>query len=102
ITRGSIIHTAETYYPYTHQAVELRRQGVISRLICTCWETMPHANEKFSRLRQWKQEAYAHIDWVRGPTERGKEAVVAEGVDRKRIKVIPYGVDLARFHPVKK
>src|SRR5689334_17041294 len=42
ILPGSIIHTAETYYPYTHQAVQLRKLGVIKRLVCTCWETIPH------------------------------------------------------------
>lgn len=99
ITPGSTVHTAETYYPYTHQAVQLRKRGVIKRLICTCWETIPHANEKFARVRRWKQEAYKYVDCFHVPTDRAKHALMAEGVDSTRITIIPYGVDLTRFRP---
>jgi glycosyltransferase involved in cell wall biosynthesis len=96
-----IIHTAETYTPYTHQSVQLRKRGEISKLVCTCWETIPHANEKFSRLRKWKQEAYMYVDIFHTPTQRAKQTLVAEGVNPEKIMVIPYGVDLNRFKPVK-
>lgn len=94
------LHTAETYTPYTHQAVMLRRQGLIDHLICTCWETIPHSNEKISRLRHWKQQAYQYVDTFHTPTARAKEALIAEGVDPAKIIVIPYGVDLTRFKPI--
>ncbi|MFH1244515.1 MAG: glycosyltransferase family 4 protein, partial [bacterium] len=94
-----IIHTAETYTPYTHQAVQLRKRGVISKLICTCWETIPHNNEKFARLRHWKQEAYQHVYLFHTPTIRAKQALLKEGVTESKIKVIPYGVDPSRFAP---
>ena len=98
---GSVmLHTAETYTPYTHQAVQLRRQGRVSKLICTCWETIPHANEKFARLRQWKRDAYRYVDVFHTPTKRAKDALVAEGVDPKKVVVIPYGVDLTHFRPI--
>ena len=96
---SSSVHTAESYTPYTHQAVELRKRGVIAKLVCTCWETIPHNNEKFARLRQWKQDAYRYVDLFHTPTERAKQALVTEGVDPHKIVVIPYGVDLTRFHP---
>lgn len=95
----TIIHTAETYTPYTHQAVELKKRGVIKKIICTCWETIPHNNEKFARLRHWKQEAYQNVDLFHAPTQRAKQALVSEGVPASKIKVIPYGVDLSRFTP---
>lgn len=100
IASNAIVHTAETYTPYTHQAVELRKSGEISKLICTCWETVPHANEKFARLRKWKQEAYKYIDIFHTPTDRAKQALIAEGVIPNKIIVIPYGVDLSRFYPI--
>lgn len=97
IKQRSIVHTAETYTPYTHQAVELKKRGLISKLICTCWETIPHNNEKFRRLRNWKQASYRHVDLFHTPTKLAKEALLAEGVDNRKIKVIPYGVDLNLF-----
>lgn len=97
VKQGDIVHTAETYTPYTHQAVELKKRGIISKLICTCWETIPHNNEKFARLRSWKAEAYEYVDLFHTPTERAKQALIVEGVAESRIQVIPYGVDLAHF-----
>lgn len=99
IKSNAIVHTAETYTPYTHQAVELRKKGVIKKLVCTCWETIPHNNEKFMRLRKWKQEACKYVDLFHTPTELAKQALVIEGVDPSKIMVIPYGVDQTRFHP---
>jgi glycosyltransferase involved in cell wall biosynthesis len=95
----TILHTAETYTPYTHQAVELRKSGIIKKLICTCWETIPHANEKFDRVRKWKRDAYKYVDIFHTPTLRAKQALIAEGVDPAKIVVIPYGVDLSVFRP---
>lgn len=97
----SVVHSAETYTPYTHQAVEMRKRGLIDKLVCTCWETIPHNNEKFARLRKWKKDAYQNVDLFHTPTERAKQALVSEGLDPSKITVIPYGVDLSRFHPVR-
>lgn len=93
----SIAHTAETYTPYTHQAVQLRKSGKLSKLICTCWETIAHSNEKFGVLRHWKSEAYQYVDLFHTPTVRAKQALVEEGVDPVKIVVIPYGLDLTHF-----
>jgi len=96
-----ILHTAETFTPYTHQAVLLRKKNKITKLVCTCWETIAHNNEKFVRLRTWKEEAYQYVDIFHTPTQKAKQALIVEGVDPDKIVVIPYGVDLSRFHPVK-
>ncbi len=94
-----ILHTAETYTPYTHQAVKMKKNKLVDQLVCTCWETIPHNNEKFRRLRTWKNEAYAHVDVFHTPTNRAKDALIKEGVNPLKIKVIAYGVDLSRFKP---
>lgn len=94
----NIVHTAETYTPYTHQAVELRKSGDIKKLVCTCWETIPHANEKFAKLRKWKSDAYKYVDLFHTPTVRAKQTLISEGVNPKKIIVIPYGVDLSVFY----
>lgn len=102
VNSSDILHTAETYTPYTHQAVELRKHKKIKKLICTCWETIPHNNEKFSRLRNWKKDAYKYVDIFHTPTQLAKRALVKEGVNPDKIIVIPYGVDTRRFIPNKR
>lgn len=102
VKTDDILHTAETYTPYTHQAVQLRKNNMIKKLICTCWETIPHNNEKFSRLRRWKQDAYKYVDIFHTPTNLAKNALIKEGVDPYKIRVINYGADLAKFKPQQK
>lgn len=97
VKSDDVLHTAETYTPYTHQAVQLRKHNKIKKLICTCWETIPFNNEKFSRLRYWKKEAYHYVDLFHVPTIRAQNALEAEGVSPKKIIHIPYGVDRTRF-----
>lgn len=97
----TIVHTAETYYAYTHQAVQLRKKGRIKTLISTCWETIPHNNESLARKKAWKVEARRHIDHFITPTNRAEQALIKEGVDAHRISLIRVGVDLNRFKPVK-
>lgn len=97
VSQRDILHTAETYTPYTHQAVMLRKNKRIKKLICTCWETIPHNNEKFNRLKLWKKDSYKYVDIFHTPTQRAKDALIKEGVNPNKIKVIKYGVDLNRF-----
>ena len=97
INDDDILHTAETYTPYTHQAVQLRREKKIKKLICTCWETIPHNNEKFSLFRSWKKDAYRYVDLFHTPTHLAKTALVKEGVNPSKIIVIPYGVNKKNF-----
>lgn len=97
VSKGDILHTAETYTPYTHQAVMLRKDKRIKKLVCTCWETIPHNNEKFKTLKSWKKDAYKYVDIFHTPTQLAKDALVKEGVNPNKIRVIKYGVDLTRF-----
>lgn len=97
VKKDDILHTAETYTPYTHQAVILRKQKKIKKLVCTCWETIPHNNEKLLRFKKWKKEAQQYVDLFHTPTQLAKKALIIEGVNPSKIKVINYGVDLSRF-----
>ncbi len=97
--KPSILHVAETYFAYTHQALQLKKQGLVKTIISTCWETIPHNNETLTRKRQWKHEAIKLIDHFIVPTFKAKQALVKEGVKSQRISLIRVGVDLDKFHP---
>lgn len=97
IEGADIVHVAETYYGYTHQAVEMRRDGQIKRLVSTCWETIPHNNESLGSKGRWKQEARDTIDLFFTPTVRAKHALIQEGVREDKIAVVRVGVDTKRF-----
>jgi len=68
-------------------AAEYRRVGleVPQRLFAHVWR----------ELRE-----YAACDLITVPTHFARNTFLAQGVAAERIAVVPYGVDLSRFHPV--
>lgn len=94
-----IVHTAETYYRYTLQAINAKRRGNVRKVITTCWETIPHNNESLASHVNIKQQAYRFVDHFVCPTVLAKNVLCQEGVNHKRISVIPFGVDQTQFYP---
>ena len=94
-----IAHVAETYYHYTTQAINAKNKGFVKKVISTVWEVIPRNNEGIWGRRRFKQQAYAGVDHFLAVTELAKKALLEEGVDEKKISVIPMGVDLKRFKP---
>jgi len=92
-----IVHVAETYFAYTHQAIVAKRKGLVKKVISTCWETIPHNNEGIWGRKKWKQQAYKEIDHFICPTKRAKQSLIDEGCDHKKISVIRMGVNLTNF-----
>jgi len=99
IKNSDIVHVAETYYGYTHQAVMAKRRGLIKKIISTVWETIPHNNEGIRGRRQYKQYAYENIDKFLAVTNKAKEALIKEGVSTEKIEVIKLGIDINKFKP---
>ncbi len=94
-----IAHCAETYYYYTYQCLRAKQRGWVKKVVSTVWETIPFNNEAIRRRKAFKQMAYKNVDFFLVPTKRAKRALLAEGVDEKKIKQQFYGVDLNHFHP---
>jgi alpha-maltose-1-phosphate synthase len=91
-----IIHAADTHFDFTYQAVAAKlRYG--SKLVNTCWETIPfqYADDKVLYAR--KLIVHRHTDMFIATTGKAKEALVLEGVDPDRIRILYPGVNLQRF-----
>lgn len=97
-----IAYVAETYYGYTQQAIAAKKKGYIKKVVSLCWETIPHNNEGIRRRKEYKQNSLKNIDWFICPTQRAKGALLAEGFPKKKIIVIPLGVNTKRFKTNKK
>ena len=96
-----IAHVAETYYHYTIQAINAKNKGYVKKIISTTWEVIPFNNEGIWGRKWLKRQAYAGVDHFLAVTELAKKTLLEEGVDEKKISVIPMGVDLKRFKPGK-
>ena len=93
-----ILHAAETAIPLSEQAAELCLASR-SRLILTCWETIPFRFDDDRILSQRKAFVRNNTALFIAVTERARAALLCEGVAADRIAVVPAGVDCDRFHP---
>lgn len=97
-----IVHTAETYFHYTKQVIDLKRKGQVKRVVITTLENIPFANEGIRGRKNFKKIAYEYADLFLATTQDAKNALIKEGVDRKKIRVIGSGVETKRFLPKKR
>ena len=100
VIKGSdIVHVAETYFGYTHQAIMAKRRGLVRRLVSTVWEVIPFNNEGINGRKEYKKLAYENIDRFLAVTEKAKQTLIKEGVRPEKISVVNMGIDLHQFHP---
>lgn len=91
-----LIHTAETYFYYTQQSLNARRQA---KVIATVLENIPFNNERIRGRKAFKKRAREELDHIIALTNKTQNALLAEGTDPKKITVIPHYIDTKRFTP---
>lgn len=92
-----IVHTAETYYRYTQQALQAKKMGKVKKVVATVLENIPFNNEGIMGRKHFKKRAREELDHIIALTQRTKTALLLEGADEKKITVIPHGIDTKRF-----
>lgn len=97
-----LVHSAETYFHYTQQALNAKHSGRIKKVIATVLENIPFNNEGIWGRRQFKERARNELDYLVALTNLTKEVLLKEGADEKKITVISHFVDTKRFYPVKR
>ena len=93
-----ILHAAETVLPVSHQCARIA-DSTRSSLVLTCWETIPFRYDDDPRLAARKAYVRPRTSHFIAVTERAKVALLAEGVAREQISVVPAAVDCERFAP---
>lgn len=96
-----IVHTAETYFRYTQQCLDAKKQGSVRKVIATVLENIPYNNEGIRGRRAYKARARRELDHVIALTEKTKHALLEEGADPAKISVIRHYIDTGRFTPKK-
>lgn len=97
-----IIHTAETYFSFTQQALNAKKKGYVKKVIATVLENIPFNNEGIHGRKAFKKRAREELDHMIALTKRTRDTLILEGADPKKITVIGHGIDTKRFIPSKK
>ena len=94
-----LVHTAETYYHYTQQALNAKRDGRVKKVIATVLENIPHNNEGIWGRKKFKARARKELDHIVALTRLTRDVLIDEGTDPEKITVIHHFVDTKRFAP---
>ena len=91
-----IIHSADIWYPFTYQAVKTGKPT-----LATEWENIPFnvKGTPYTKIQEYNRKHITHFIAI---TEKAKAALITEGVNPKKISVIPAGLDCERFKPTAK
>jgi glycosyltransferase involved in cell wall biosynthesis len=96
-----IVHSAETYYHYTQQALDAKKRGYVKKVIATVLENIPFNNEGIWGRKAFKARARRELDHIIALTNRTKDTLLQEGADPTKITVISHFIDTKRFKQVK-
>lgn len=92
-----IVHTAELFSAYTHQALVAKKKGRIRKVVATVSENIPFNHEWFPKQKSLKQFALANLDYILAISPLSKKAMETEGFPKDKIEVVPHGLDLELF-----
>lgn len=93
-----LVNTAESLFYFSYQAARLKeRLGY--RLVVLQHEVYPFQRNHSPLVRHMRDTVHREADMFLARTQRAKDALLLEGVDEARIRVVPHGVDTRMFHP---
>jgi glycosyltransferase involved in cell wall biosynthesis len=93
-----LVNTAESLFYFSYQAARLK-QRLGYRLVVLQHEVYPFQRNHSPLVRHMRRTVHREADMFLARTQRAKDALLLEGVDEERIRVVPHGVDTQMFHP---
>lgn len=94
-----LVHTAETYFHFTKQCLQAKKNGKVKKVIATVLENIPFNNESIWGRKKFKALARAELDHMIALTNLTKQTLILEGANPDKISVIGHFVDTERFRP---
>ena len=94
---ADVVHAAELSYWFAADAARRKAKNRY-KLALTVWETIPFLDSYRNRYAKvYRRETLAATDLFLPTTERAREALLLEGVEPERTRVLHPGVDVERF-----
>lgn len=99
VVGSDIVHSVELFNGYTAQAVRAKKKGLVKAVTLTVHENIPFLFDNYAAKKRLKQEVIQGADRFFAINEMSRQMLLLEGVDSKRISVIPQSVDTQTFRP---
>jgi starch synthase len=93
-----LVNTAESLFYFSYQAARLKKR-LGYRLVVLQHEVYPFQRQHSPLVRHMRRTVHREADLFLARTQRAKDALLLEGVDEERIRVVPHGVDTQMFQP---
>jgi glycosyltransferase involved in cell wall biosynthesis len=93
-----IVHVPEQTFFFTWQVAKKKRRNGI-RLVTTQDEVNPYWYQDRSVIAARAELVREETDLFLARSERARLALLLEGVEPERVRVVGHGVDTTRFHP---
>jgi glycosyltransferase involved in cell wall biosynthesis len=94
---ADVVHAAELSYWFAADAARRKTRNRY-KLALTVWETIPFLDSYRNRFaRVYRRVTLGATDLFLPTTERARNGLLLEGVDRGRTEVVPPGIDVERF-----
>jgi glycosyltransferase involved in cell wall biosynthesis len=99
LAEADVVCVNETFLASSAQACRLQQGRDRPRIVTLCYENIPFQYEGDPLVARRKEDVRRATDVFIAATPAAKSALVAEGVEPRRIVVQPSGVDTNRFSP---
>lgn len=94
-----ILHSVELLNGYSVQAVRAKKKGLVKAVTLTVHENIPFLFDNYDAKMVLKQEVIEGTDRFLAINEMSRQMLLLEGVDEKRISIIPQSVNTHAFRP---
>ncbi|MEK9137264.1 MAG: glycosyltransferase family 4 protein [Bacteroidota bacterium] len=94
----NIVHTSDYCHFFSYQAA-LAKKRLGYKLVAIHYDNIPFARDDKPVARHIKYELYDKADALFAMSERARESLLLEGVDRRKISVIGNAIDTKKFTP---
>lgn len=96
---SDIVHGVELFNGYSVQAVRAKKKGLVKAVTLTIHENIPFTYGDYPAKMALKQEVIEGTDRFFAINQMSRQMLLLEGIDEKRISVIPQSVDTSAFRP---
>lgn len=94
-----ILHSVELFNGYSLQAVRAKKKGLVKAVTLTIHENIPFIFDNYQAKKALKQEVIEGTDRFLAINTMSRDMLLLEGIDEKRISIIPQSVNTDAFRP---